>query len=154
MIITKIILILFKGEYDKEYLVNSYCLTLDNQNRVRYVSKADPDSSKTNFFNFLKEELESVAKHYRKSIDEVHTKFMEVSCDFGVLKYILEQEKVHNDIKTSSKYSWNGLEDLAVQESKNSIQFKGLAMEKTKYEIKKRQEFLKTLKDLKFEKDN
>ena len=130
--------------------VNSYSLTLNNSQKARYVAKIAPGSSNPHFFLFLKEELESLAKIYGLSTEEIHSKFMDVSCDFGVLKYVLRQELKGGDALIGSKFLWNGLQDLAIQGSKDSPQYRGLSMEKTRYEIKKRQEFLMTLKDWKF----
>lgn len=104
--------------------------------KVRYVSKTASKATKLDFFSNLAYELEHLSKIYARDIDEIHMLFMEVSCDLGLLKKVLEGEASSNTLK------WNELEDLAVQSEPGSVEYQFICNQKGRDEVRKRRIFL------------
>lgn len=85
------------------------------------------------FFEKLSKELRDLAKEYNKDIDQLHLLFMEVSCDLGELKSLLRGEK-------ASRFTM--LEDLALQNEPDSIEFKHINNKYLDHQVQKRRKFL------------
>lgn len=85
------------------------------------------------FFEKLSKELKDLSKEYNKDIDQLHLLFMEVSCDLGELKSLLRGEK-------TTRFTM--LEDLALQNEPDSIEFKHISNKYLDHQVQKRRKFL------------
>ena len=111
-------------------------LCYKHNERVRLVSKALSKTRKLELFKKLNEELEFIAKIYSIKITDLHLLFLEVSCDLERLKKVLTNDPEAN------KQKWDELSDLAIQNQKESIEYKAICQERGINEVLKRRKFL------------
>ena len=98
--------------------------------RKRELEELTPQDA---FFALLSDDLLRLADKYHRPIDEIHALFFSVSCD---------RQKLLEALEKKPTTTWSTLEDLALGDATESLQFKHVEAEKGPVEVQARKKFL------------
>ena len=75
---------------------------------------------------------------YNRKLDELHSLFYRVSCDWDRLEQVLQEQKEESMDLDQQTPTWTLLEDLAARDDKSSEAYRHIVEQKGLTEVKKR----------------
>lgn len=100
------------------------------------------------FFALMAMKMMELAKKYHRKLEDMHSLFFMMSCDFQLLEQMLEAQANESmptgqqQIEQLAKMQWKVLEDLAVKDDKESEAYKHLVELRGQGEVERRRQFL------------